>query len=61
MKEKESWIQPELIILLRGKPEEAVLLTCKVDHNTTGPLNINGTGDACGLFMVGQCEDLKAS
>jgi hypothetical protein len=27
--EKKTWVKPELIILLRSKPEEAVLWTCK--------------------------------
>lgn len=27
--EKRQWSKPELIVLLRGKPEEAVLLACK--------------------------------
>ena len=27
--EKKPWTKPELIVLLRGKPEEAVLLACK--------------------------------
>jgi hypothetical protein len=26
---KTSWSKPELIVLVRSKPEEAVLLTCK--------------------------------
>ena len=35
--QKKAWKTPELIILVRGKPEEAVLEVCK----TTGP---NGEG-----------------
>ena len=27
--EKRPWTKPELIVLLRGRPEEAVLLACK--------------------------------
>jgi hypothetical protein len=33
---KKSWVTPELIILIRSNPEEAVLLTCKVGNNV-GP------------------------
>jgi len=29
MKKKEKWVKPKLIILTRGKPEEAVLADCK--------------------------------
>jgi len=29
MPEKEKWGKPKLIILIRGKPEEAVLVGCK--------------------------------
>ena len=27
--EKETWIAPEIIVLVRSEPEEAVLATCK--------------------------------
>ena len=29
MTEKKTWVEPELIVLVRGKPEEAVLDGCK--------------------------------
>ena len=29
MTEKKKWQSPELIVLVRGKPEEAVLMGCK--------------------------------
>ena len=35
---KKIWQTPELIVLVRGKPEEAVLTTCK-GPNLTGPNN----------------------
>jgi hypothetical protein len=28
---KKAWLEPELIVLVRNKPEEAVLSTCKAD------------------------------
>ena len=31
MKEKKQWQKPALIVLVRRKPEEAVLEGCKVD------------------------------
>jgi len=33
--EKRKWTQPQLVVLTRGKPEEAVLETCK--YGTTIP------------------------
>ena len=30
MNKKEKWGKPKLIILTRGKPEESVLMACKV-------------------------------
>ena len=35
--EKRPWTKPELIVLLRGRPEEAVLRACKrAVHPTNG-------------------------
>lgn len=34
---KKQWVSPELIVLLRTRPEESVLLVCK-----TGGLNLPG-------------------
>ncbi len=36
---KKAWVTPELIVLVRSKSEEGVLLTCK-SGLTSGPLNI---------------------
>ncbi len=36
---KKAWVRPELIVLVRGKPEEAVLGTCK-SGLTGGPLDV---------------------
>jgi hypothetical protein len=44
--EKRIWIEPELIVLVRSKPEEAVLITCKMIDSSPGP-----TASAVG------CED----
>jgi len=42
--EKSRWKKPELIVLLRSKPEEAVLDACK----TTGsPSGSNGRDNTC--------------
>ena len=36
---KKQWEKPELIILTRSKPEEAVLTACKSNPQTLGPAN----------------------
>jgi hypothetical protein len=43
---KKSWVAPELIVLVRSKPEEAVLVNCK---NAT----VNSLPNARAFF----CED----
>ena len=39
--EEKPWQKPELIVLVRSKPEEAVLVTCKNPGNPTGPGKTN--------------------
>jgi hypothetical protein len=34
--EKKLWQKPELIVLVRSRPDEAVLETCKSSGRTTG-------------------------
>jgi hypothetical protein len=36
--EKTIWIEPELIVLTRSEPEEAVMITCKMIDSAPGPL-----------------------
>jgi len=36
-KEKKKWETPKLICLYRGRPEEAVLATCKYQGYGVGP------------------------
>lgn len=43
MKKKE-WEKPQLIILLKGEPEENVLAGCKMNHTPSGP---QGAYNAC--------------
>ena len=33
---KKEWVTPELIVLVRSKPEEAVLVGCKFAGNPAG-------------------------
>ena len=50
-KQKKVWVTPELIVLVRSKPEEAVLVTCKNPSTHTGPGLPNcknpGSGNDC--------------
>lgn len=57
---KKKWVKPELVILVRNKPEEALLLACKGD-GSHGPNNdnvwceINGLphcGPVCATFAT---------
>ncbi len=60
---KEKWGKPKLIILVRGKPEERVVLACKVDTgfiiDGSGPNYFHegcgaqsSMGQACGYCAV---------
>jgi hypothetical protein len=51
---KKSWIKPELIVLVRNKPEEAVLALCKGGE---GIVSNAGIFDACSR-NVGYCNIL---
>jgi len=50
--EKKTWVMPELIVLVRSKPEEAVLTACKGGGTVAGPrgtwwLMCSWTGEDC--------------
>ena len=47
MREKKEWLNPELIVLVRSKPEEAILTACK-DNGLQGAGNYYS-----GCFAVG--------
>jgi flavin reductase (DIM6/NTAB) family NADH-FMN oxidoreductase RutF len=44
---KKAWRTPELIILFRGKPEEAVLCTCK--HANTAAVSPYNFVNSCSM------------
>lgn len=47
MKKKRKWVTPQLLILVRGNPEESVLTACKMDWGTmtpAGPGVLSGSG-----------------
>lgn len=46
--QKKGWVYPELMVIVRSQPEEAVLAGCK--HNTLGVFgNPNTVVTGCGL------------
>jgi hypothetical protein len=62
MKAAKKWETPELIILLRGKPEEAVLRTCKISGGSGGA-DTNNTDCGRNFIMIctDDCHDQAAS
>ena len=48
-----KWVTPELIILARSQPEEAVLLTCKTDSVLVGP----STSSYCSKYTGAGCDN----
>ena len=54
---KKRWQKPELIVLVRSKPEEAVLWACK-DISSPGAQN---TAGGCGIPPTGWCSQCDAS
>jgi hypothetical protein len=53
--EKKAWVTPELIVLLRGRPEEAVLYACKGGYRAAAPSNTFGSCWGAGCAM---CSEL---
>lgn len=51
-KAKAIWKTPELIVLVRSKPEEVVLATCKF-HSTSGPYTTN---KGCAAVVGKKCN-----
>ncbi len=49
---RKAWITPELIVLVRSKPEEAVLGACKGNPSLSGP---NQTATDCQIMPSGVC------
>lgn len=56
---KEKWERPELIILMRGRPEEAVLVFCK---NSTSTADFSPSNVGCYEFDCStSCQDTAGS
>lgn len=63
---KKKWEKPQLIVLVRGKPEEAVLVTCKVMSPLTPTAynlikGVAGCGWIGGYYCGNQCDQASAS
>ena len=54
-KKKEKWVKPQLIVLVRGKPEESVLNACKVALEG-GPIIDHYECNMGGLNCAGPCS-----
>ncbi len=55
--QKKQWQKPELVVLVRSAPEEAVLTYCKagpLDGEKTG--TTNGKGPGCGYNKSRVCD-----
>jgi hypothetical protein len=57
--EKRTWQKPELIVLVRNRPEEAVLESCKGDGSFAYNMNVN----ACRVeeCTTGTCDVIAPS
>ena len=56
-----KWLEPELIVLVRSKPEEAVLDACKTGTVISGNIVLaTGCGNPGGSFC-GQCASIADS
>ena len=54
-KSQKVWVKPELIILVRSKPEEAVLAACKGGSFLTDPGSFDGNCKENALGFCGFC------
>ena len=55
---KKAWVEPELIVLVRSKPEEAVLGTCKMNDDIGGFSDAQGR---CAYMPVMSCSACQTS
>ena len=68
---KKPWITPQLVLLMRGRPDEAVLIACKSAPNLNNDIapstyhggchqSLNGTTGSNGV-VCDACKALAAS
>ena len=56
---KKVWVEPELIVLVRHKPEEAVLFACKAQTSGDGA---EASNDGCReVSACGMCTSVSSS
>jgi len=55
---RRAWSKPELIVLVRGKPEEAVLGACKL---ATGGSGLRSMTDGCDRSGSRPCDPCRGS
>jgi hypothetical protein len=50
---KKKWIKPELVVIVKGRPEEAILATCRTSGSMINPGN--ATFQNCSTRARGGC------
>jgi len=58
---KKAWVTPELIVLVRSNPEEAVLSACKIAHGDSGALACNETCNTWVTYCNAWCAGTAGS
>jgi len=53
--EKKEWSEPELIVLVRSQPEEAVLTNCKAWGGPWSPADPNNVQEGCSTTSCVWC------
>lgn len=56
---KKKWKKPELIVLHKGTPQEAILTFCK-SVALPGEPNIEAVGNNCGNDKLGSCQNCQS-
>ena len=57
---KKQWSRPELIILIKGQPEENILTQCKSVQGLPVQVAIGATGQNCKNWKEGTCGACQA-
>jgi len=60
-KSKKEWTQPELLVMARSNPEEAVLGNCKNSSGAALPGGVNSGCDSVGEISCNACFFIVAS
>ncbi|MFO7685077.1 MAG: hypothetical protein R6V60_03200 [Desulfobacterales bacterium] len=56
---QKKWKKPELIVLQKGQPQEAVLTNCKAP-SVSGDPQPQPVGQMCGNDKAGACQNCQA-